>query len=140
MDIHDPKAHTAALGGLVAAVAGIGGYGYQVIKDLPAGAPAISASFAQDIAPLGKHDVVINCIPSQCKFARGLAEKLRGDGWTAHIEKAITSNDDIGIIADSDEVHAFAADLSKDVNEPVKTAIDVEAHTWQIWIGESAAE
>jgi hypothetical protein len=132
MDIHDPKAHTAAIGVISTVVIGAIGYGGVTLHNMPAAKPPIDlAHFTEALAKTPKVDVGVYC--GSCdERATAIMDALKKAGWQASIEPAVVGF--AGVLITGPNAEPARAALTEDLGGSVRWD-DAKDQRWAIAIG-----
>lgn len=133
--IHDPRAHTAAIGiGLLGIVA-LAGFGGEKISSLPLPAAYSISDEALGALPFGTHDYTIFAGTGSGKFPARLAAAIRKSGDAVQMQDALfMSHSGVAVSPDTPEGHALADAMSKAIDEPV-TVANSDGGAFEIGIG-----
>jgi hypothetical protein len=132
IDIHAPKVHSAAIGLLALATAGVG---YGVVK-APIAAPSYYSVSDADLRalPFGKHKYEVFFTAGAEDFADDLVAAIKADGDEASAEGDLNPHEGIWLSPDTPDGHKLANALSKLIGEPVKVG-DSGSGDIQIGVG-----
>jgi hypothetical protein len=132
IDIHAPKVHSAAIGLIGIAVAGLG---YGVIK-APLPQPIGYTVSQSDLKalPFGRHEYEVFFTAGAEDFASDLVDAIKANGDAATMEGDLNPHTGIWVSPDTLDGHKLADALSALIGEPVKVG-DSGSGDMQIGIG-----
>ena len=144
MDVHDPRNHTKAIGGLAAAIAVMGLYGAHIVQTIPAKGPTaiipraaivVDASLSSALAGLSKEPVEIYCVPTSCALADSFAEAFTAAGWQAKTLDALGASPGIWVKASAPDADKIAAAIEAATKVTARVDPGLEGGGLEIVVG-----